>query len=198
MSEKILEKLTEVIVEQLDVQSEKVTLDANFYKDLGLAPYDLDDLDKVEFVMAIEEAFEVEITDEEAEHFYTVRDLFNLLLNKESVVELNIKRELEEIKRQQQREKIKRQEEREIEIEKIKRQEQIPKEIFKFLRNQNIQVPEVISSINNGEIERIKKRVEFIENSIQEKKWEVNKFKKTIQNLNEEIEILQAELNQFL
>lgn len=58
-----------IIVEQLDVEEEQVTPEASFIDDLGA-----DSLDTVELIMAIEEEFDVEIPDEEAEKIITVKD----------------------------------------------------------------------------------------------------------------------------
>lgn len=69
MNLEILEKVKEIVVEQLDVDADKVTPEASFVNDL-----DADSLDVVELVMALEEAFEIEITDEEAEKILTVGD----------------------------------------------------------------------------------------------------------------------------
>ena len=63
------EKVKEIIIEQLDVQADQVTEDASFIEDLGA-----DSLDIVELVMAFEEAFELEIPDEDAEKITTVKD----------------------------------------------------------------------------------------------------------------------------
>jgi acyl carrier protein len=63
------EKVKEIIIEQLDVQSDQVTADASFIEDLGA-----DSLDTVELVMALEENFDIEIPDEDAEKIKTVRD----------------------------------------------------------------------------------------------------------------------------
>ena len=60
-------KLTEVIVEQLGVDKKRVTLSANFIDDLGAVS-----LDVVELIMSLEEEFDVEIEDEEAEKIKTV------------------------------------------------------------------------------------------------------------------------------
>ena len=62
------DKVKEIIVEQLDVQADQVTEDASFIEDLGA-----DSLDTVELVMALEEEFECEIPDEEAEKITTVQ-----------------------------------------------------------------------------------------------------------------------------
>ncbi|MDH4222894.1 MAG: acyl carrier protein [candidate division Zixibacteria bacterium] len=64
----IEEKVKEIIVEQLSVDPAKVTPDASFVNDLGA-----DSLDTVELVMALEEEFNLEIPDEEAEKISTVR-----------------------------------------------------------------------------------------------------------------------------
>ncbi|WP_069790022.1 acyl carrier protein [Cyanobacterium sp. IPPAS B-1200] len=67
MNSEIFEKVKEIVVEQLDVDAADVTAEANFANDL-----DADSLDVVELVMALEEAFEIEISDEEAEKILTV------------------------------------------------------------------------------------------------------------------------------
>ena len=64
-----MEKVTEIIVEQLGVKPEEVTPEASFVDDLGA-----DSLDTVELVMAFEEEFGVEIPDEDAEKIQTVGD----------------------------------------------------------------------------------------------------------------------------
>lgn len=63
------EKVKEIIIEQLDVEADQVTEDASFIEDLGA-----DSLDTVELVMALEENFDIEIPDEDAEKIKTVRD----------------------------------------------------------------------------------------------------------------------------
>ncbi|NNE43270.1 MAG: acyl carrier protein [Gemmatimonadetes bacterium] len=62
------EKVKEIIIEQLDVEADQVTEDASFIEDLGA-----DSLDTVELVMALEENFDIEIPDEDAENIKTVR-----------------------------------------------------------------------------------------------------------------------------
>ena len=61
------DKVKEIIVEQLGVDPSEVTLEASFINDLGA-----DSLDTVELVMALEEEFNLEIADEEAEKLDTV------------------------------------------------------------------------------------------------------------------------------
>ncbi len=63
------ERVTQIIVEQLGVDEAEVTPSASFVDDLGA-----DSLDTVELVMAFEEAFEIEIPDEDAEKIRTVQD----------------------------------------------------------------------------------------------------------------------------
>jgi acyl carrier protein len=63
------EKVKQIIVEQLGVDEAEVTPTAHFVDDLGA-----DSLDIVELVMAFEEAFEIEIPDEDAEKIQTVKD----------------------------------------------------------------------------------------------------------------------------
>ena len=67
--EEILDKVKEVIVEQLNVEEDDVNEDASFVDDLGA-----DSLDIVELVMALEEQFSISIPDEEAENIKTVGD----------------------------------------------------------------------------------------------------------------------------
>ncbi len=67
--EEILEKVTEVIVDQLNVERDDVTEEAAFIDDLGA-----DSLDLVELVMALEAEFNVSIPDEDVESIKTVAD----------------------------------------------------------------------------------------------------------------------------
>ncbi len=67
MDSKIFEAVKKVVIEQLDVEAEKVTPEASFANDLGA-----DSLDTVELVMALEEEFDIEISDEVAEQIDTV------------------------------------------------------------------------------------------------------------------------------
>ena len=66
------DKMIDIIVEQLSVDREKVVPEASFVNDLGA-----DSLDLVELIMAMEEEFDVEIPDEEAEKIATVQNAIN-------------------------------------------------------------------------------------------------------------------------
>lgn len=66
----IFDKVKEIVVEQLGVEPEDVSLESSFIDDLGA-----DSLDIVELIMALEEEFDLEIPDEEAEKFPTVGDV---------------------------------------------------------------------------------------------------------------------------
>ena len=65
----IEERVRKIVVDQLGVKEEEVTLEASFVDDLGA-----DSLDLVELIMAMEEAFDIEIPDEVAEKITTVQD----------------------------------------------------------------------------------------------------------------------------
>lgn len=66
----VFDKIKAIIVEQLGVDEDKVTMETHLMKDL-----EADSLDAVEIIMAIEEGYEIEIPDEEAEKFQMVSDL---------------------------------------------------------------------------------------------------------------------------
>lgn len=68
----VQEKLIDIIAEQLSVDKAKVVPAASFIDDLGA-----DSLDLVELIMAMEEAFDIEIADEVAEKITTVQDAIN-------------------------------------------------------------------------------------------------------------------------
>ncbi len=70
-------KVKDIVVEQLGVDPEKVKLEAKFIEDLGA-----DSLDIVELVMAMEEEFDLEIPDEDAEKLKTVGDVQSYLSSK--------------------------------------------------------------------------------------------------------------------
>lgn len=69
MATSIETRVKEIITEQLGVDEKEVTQDASFIDDLGA-----DSLDTVELVMALEEEFDIEISDEDAEKIITVGD----------------------------------------------------------------------------------------------------------------------------
>jgi acyl carrier protein len=70
----LFDEIKEVIVEQLNVNPEEIKLESNFVEDLGA-----DSLDVVELVMALEEKFEIEIPDSEAEKIQTVKDVVDYI-----------------------------------------------------------------------------------------------------------------------
>lgn len=65
----IEERVKQIVAEQLGVEEDQVTNEASFMEDLGA-----DSLDTVELVMALEEEFDIEISDEDAEKIQTVQD----------------------------------------------------------------------------------------------------------------------------
>ncbi len=69
-SEEVFEKVKGIIVDQLQVAESAVTLEASFIDDLGA-----DSLDLVELIMALEEEFDIEIPDADAEKVTTVNDV---------------------------------------------------------------------------------------------------------------------------
>ncbi|MBF0506733.1 MAG: acyl carrier protein [Nitrospirae bacterium] len=71
------EKVKEIIAKQLGVDHAEVTPDASFVEDLGA-----DSLDTVELVMAFEEAFNIEIPDEDAEKIAKVKDAVDYIKKK--------------------------------------------------------------------------------------------------------------------
>lgn len=68
--QEIFEKLKKIIVEQLGASKESITMEATFVDDLSA-----DSLDIVELIMSLEEEFEIEIPDSEAEKIVTVGDV---------------------------------------------------------------------------------------------------------------------------
>ncbi len=73
-------KIKSIIAEQLGVKPEEVTPNASFVDDLGA-----DSLDTVELIMALEEEFNIEIPDEDAEKMKTVGDVIKYIEEKASV-----------------------------------------------------------------------------------------------------------------
>jgi acyl carrier protein len=70
----ILDRVIDIVAEELAVDRDEVTEDSSFIEDLGA-----DSLDVVELVMAFEEEFDVEIPDEDAENIRTVEDAVSYL-----------------------------------------------------------------------------------------------------------------------
>ncbi len=75
-NEQILEKITAILVDQLGVEPDDVTTEANFIDDLNA-----DSLDIVELIMALEQEFDLAIPDEEAERIETVGDAVDYIRN---------------------------------------------------------------------------------------------------------------------
>jgi len=74
MAENIEERVKSIIIEQLGVEADEVKPEAQFVNDLGA-----DSLDTVELIMALEQEFDMEIPDEEAEKIKTVGEALNYL-----------------------------------------------------------------------------------------------------------------------
>ncbi len=70
----LFDKVKKIIVDQLGIDADKVTLEASFVDDLGA-----DSLDLVELVMALEEEYGIEVPDEDAEKIVTVNDIVEYL-----------------------------------------------------------------------------------------------------------------------
>ena len=73
----VFDKIKDIIVDQLDVEEDALTMYASITEDLGA-----DSLDVVDLVMGIEESFDVEIPDEEVENIKTVGDIVKYIENK--------------------------------------------------------------------------------------------------------------------
>ena len=74
--QKVYEDIKKVVIEQLGVSESEVTREASFVDDLGA-----DSLDTVELVMALEEAFGIEIPDEDAEKIKSIGDTINYVMS---------------------------------------------------------------------------------------------------------------------
>ncbi|MDR1875004.1 MAG: acyl carrier protein [Synergistaceae bacterium] len=75
--EDVLPRLKEIIVDRLDVEEDQIVPEASFVEDLGA-----DSLDIVELIMGIEEEFDIEIPDEDAEKLSSVGEAMNYTLSK--------------------------------------------------------------------------------------------------------------------
>ncbi|OLS42074.1 acyl carrier protein [Bacillus sp. MRMR6] len=73
----VLERVTKIVVDRLGVDESQVTLEASFKDDLGA-----DSLDVVELVMELEDEFDMEISDDDAEKISTVGDAVNYINTK--------------------------------------------------------------------------------------------------------------------
>ena len=73
----VFEKVRSIIVEQLDVEEDQVTMDARIQDDLGA-----DSLDIVDLVMSFEEEFDIEIPDDQVENVKTVGDIVKYIEDK--------------------------------------------------------------------------------------------------------------------
>ncbi len=72
----MFEKIKKIIVEQLGVEEDEISMESSFIDDLGA-----DSLDIVELIMALEEEFDLEIPDSEAEKISTVGDIVDYIKN---------------------------------------------------------------------------------------------------------------------
>lgn len=75
--QELVEKITAVVVEKLGVEADKVNNDSSFVDDLGA-----DSLDRVELVMALEDEFDIEIPEEDAEKLNKVSDALEYVKTK--------------------------------------------------------------------------------------------------------------------
>lgn len=70
----VFEKVKELIAEELGIEEDTITKESNLSEDLGA-----DSLDAIELIMAVEEAFDIEIADNDAQKMQTVSDIINYL-----------------------------------------------------------------------------------------------------------------------
>lgn len=70
----VFDKVKDIIVDQLDVDEDKITMDSSITEDLGA-----DSLDVVDLIMSLEEEFDIKIPDEEVENVKTVGDIVKFI-----------------------------------------------------------------------------------------------------------------------
>lgn len=70
----VLDRIKELIEEEMNIPAETVTLESKIAEDLGA-----DSIDAIELIMGIEEEFDIEISDDEAMEIKTINDLVNLI-----------------------------------------------------------------------------------------------------------------------
>ena len=71
----VFDKVKDIIAEELGIEEDKILLDSDLFEDLGA-----DSLDAIELIMAVEEAFDIEIPDSEATKIKLVSDIVNFLI----------------------------------------------------------------------------------------------------------------------
>lgn len=71
------ERVKKIIAEHLDIEESKIVLEASLTNDLGADSFDI-----VELIMALEEQFEIEISDEEAQEISTIKQVIDFINNK--------------------------------------------------------------------------------------------------------------------
>ncbi|HHW99709.1 MAG TPA: acyl carrier protein [Acholeplasmataceae bacterium] len=75
----VFEKVRKLIATELNIKEEEIKLESDLTQDLGA-----DSLDAVELIMAIEDEFDVQVSDEEAQNIRTVKDIVDYLSKKEN------------------------------------------------------------------------------------------------------------------
>jgi acyl carrier protein len=79
--QRLMQRVREIVAKHLDTDEAEIDLATSFEDDLGA-----DSLDRIEMVMAFEDAFDINISDEQVEKFKTVQDLFEFLRDRAKVV----------------------------------------------------------------------------------------------------------------
>ncbi|HHX00717.1 MAG TPA: acyl carrier protein [Acholeplasmataceae bacterium] len=73
----IFDKVVDIVATELNVSKDEITMETDIQKDLGA-----DSLDAVELMMALEDEFSIQISDEEAQNFATIKDIVSYLENR--------------------------------------------------------------------------------------------------------------------